>query len=265
MRDEDVLKVINKSGFPLQLGLVEHIKKTAGDHHSHVLHVEHAWEINNVNARSGFIDIIVEYEQSGYVFVIECKRVLGGTWTFLNPTLRSRHAKVWVARRSAGHFTQSAWADRNLAPSTAESLYCVVAREDKENPMLERIASELISATEAFAEEDKTRMARRNISSLTYASVIVTTAQLQTVTFDAAALDLSTGVVAEIKDREVVPYIRFRKQLSNDIPGWNRIGTVLQAEQLDHLNHARERTVFVINAAHFAGFLVEFMLDDDQD
>jgi hypothetical protein len=258
--DEHVLKIVNDSGFPLQIGLVEHIRNTAGNHRCHVLYTEHGWK-NALDGNSGFIDIVVEYEESGYVFVIECKRVLGGTWVFLNPQERRRHAKLWVTTRSAGHFTHCGWADRTLEPRTPETQYCVVAHQDERKPLLERIASELISATEALAQDDQTRLVAMQKTTLTYASVIVTTAELLAVTFDASAVDLDTGKVAEIQRQEVAPYIRFRKQLSKPIPDSDRREDIPQPERFAY---AKERTVFVVNAAHFAEFLVDFQLDDTQ-
>lgn len=251
--------IINESGFPLQIGLVERIKKTADDHHCRVLYVEHSWK-NATDGNSGFIDVIVEYPERGYVFVIECKRVLGGTWIFLNPQQGRRHAKLWATKWSAGHITHCAWSDRTLEPRSPETQYCVVARQDERKPILERVASELISATEAFAQEDRTRLIELQMSELTYASVIVTTAELLAVTFDASTMDLTTGKVATLQRQEIVPYIRFRKQLSSPLPHPDR----RDIPQPERFAHAKERTVFVVNAAHFAAFLVDFELDDQQ-
>jgi hypothetical protein len=125
--------------------------------------------------------------------------------------------------------------------------------------MLERVAADLVYATEALAWEDKGLFQAREHKPLRmYFSVIVTTARLKVCVFDAEKISLSDGKLADASFDEV-PFIRFRKQLSTRVPklevsGW-------------HTAHARlvrgkEHTVFVVNADSLLDFLSQFSIDN---
>jgi hypothetical protein len=62
---------------------------------------------------------------------------------------------------------------------TPQSQYCAVDGQDpKARPMLERIASDLVSSTEGFATEEMARVSNDHEALRMYFSVIVTTAKL---------------------------------------------------------------------------------------
>lgn len=81
-----------------------------------------------------------------------------------------------------------------MEPKTPESNFCVIdGRDDKVRPMLERVAGELVPATEAFPKEDTERVVTGRRTA--YASLIVTTAKITVATFDAASVALADGKV----------------------------------------------------------------------
>jgi hypothetical protein len=257
MKDDEAERIrtlVNRSGFPLQIGVEQYIRKTVDDHHCRVLYVEHSWR-NPESRANGFIDIVVEHEESGCVFVIECKRVLEGSWIFLNPGANRRHAKLWVTESDSRGFRQFGWGDCLVEPRTPESTYCVIPHKEPRRRILEPLAAEVVAATEAFAWEDRIRVKQKGKVIVTYASVIVTTSPIHLAAFDANEVSLVDGTVPELKEKVVVPYLRFRKQLSSQVWDWDRRGDIELPERLDY---AKERTVFIVNAAHLNDFLVPF-------
>lgn len=253
--------IVNQSGFPLQMGVVAQIEKTKDSHGWNVRFVEHAWK-NQFDGDGGFIDIVLEDRHRSTVMVVECKRVLESSWIFLKantgPPLR-RHAKAWVTRFSNNELKHAGWTDLTPDPSTPESAFCVVHGQDsKSRPMLERVAAELVSATEAYAIEDQGYMAKQFDLFRMCFSVIVTTATLQVCTFNPEHVSVIDGKVASTEFTEV-PYLRFRKQLTvRPLPS-----QLTLADGFYDFAGAKEHTVFVVNAASFTKFLSEFEVGDD--
>lgn len=133
-------------------------------------------------------------------------------------------------------------------------MYCIVAGQDPKNkPMLERLASETTTSTEALALEEQPLALKRNYGLRMYVSVIVTTARLHLSSFDPKMVLLSSGETAEAS-HQVVPWIRFRKQLSSefDVPprsaDWDFGERAL----------AKEKQVFVVNAESLSNFLSQW-------
>lgn len=92
-----------------------------------------------------------------------------------------------------------------LSPDSIESSFCVVPRQDKDNPMLERIASTLVHATECLAREDDMRVLSTKYDVHFYASVVVTNATLIVAEFNAADVDLESGSLKDgvtVRQRE---------------------------------------------------------------
>jgi len=203
------------------------------------------------------MDLILENQYQTSVLLIECKRVLNTSWTFLNPKTQidlRTHAKGWVSFVGNDGLKCFDWREVSLDPASAESAYCVVPGEDRSKPLLERVAAEVVSATEAFAGEEK-RFLGDSISQFrSYFSAIVTTAKLMTCSFSPDQISITDGKISAQEFQEV-DFVRFRKQLSTHIP--NSI-TSLQA-----LAHAKEHTVFVIQAEALVKFLGNFEIHEN--
>lgn len=259
MNDQKLTEIVNQSGFPLQIGLAASIQNTTDQHGWRVLFVEHSWK-NESDNESGFIDIVIEDKYRTSVMLIECKRVLDSSWIFLVPNPKAnprRHAKAWVTRYTQGRFKHLDWADLSLDPDSPESEFCVIPGQDpKSKPMLERIASDVVSATEALGLEEKDYQAQIKDALRMYFSVIVTTARLQICVFEPEKISLVDGKVANAQFTEV-PFVRFRKQLSIRPPSV----PLNVANGFHHFVQAKEHTVFVVNAEALPDFLARFDLD----
>jgi hypothetical protein len=261
MDTQKLTDTVNQSGFPLQIGLTALIQQTAIQHGWKVLFLEHSWK-NELDNDSGFIDIVLEDKHRTSVMLIECKRVLDSSWIFLNPNPKSkprRHAKGWITRYANGCFKHLCWADLSLDPDSPESEFCVVAGHDpKAKPMLERVAAEVVSATEALALEEMDYQAQVKDALRMYFSVIVTTAKLQVCTFEPEKVSLLNGKVVDAEFKEV-PFVRFRKQLSTR-PASIPLNVV---DGFYGFVRAKEHTVFVVNAEALPQFLSTFEVDSN--
>jgi len=261
MDTQKLTDTVNQSGFPLQIGLTAQIKQTNSQHGWTVLFLEHSWK-NELNNDSGFIDIVLEDKHHKSVMLIECKRVQDSSWIFLNSNPKEkprRRAKAWITRYANECFKHLCWADLALDPDSPESEFCVVAGQDpKSKPMLERIAAEVVSATEAIALEEKDYQAQVKDALRMYFGVIVTTAKLQVCTFEPEKVTLLDGKVVDAKFKEV-PFVRFRKQLSTR-PASIPLNVV---DGFSGFVRAKEHTVFVVNAEALPQFLSKFEVDDN--
>lgn len=255
-------EIVNQSGFPLQIGIRNLVERTKNVHGWRVLHSEHSWR-NPEDGDTGFIDLVLENKYGTSLLIVECKRVLESSWIFLLPDPRQasrRHAKCWITRCSNKSATHFAWKDIPIDPSTPESEFCVVPGQDaKSRPMLERVASELVSATEGFAWEEAPVEEQKLDSLRMYFSVIVTTAKLKTCAFSPDEISLKDGKVADAQYTDT-PSIRFRKQLTalspkpSDPARAPRGFGVIQAK--------KEHTVFVVHAEAFVEFLQNHEVDN---
>jgi hypothetical protein len=260
----EIAKLVNGSGFPFQIAVADLVKRTKQHHDCRVLFTEHSWRTPGGDD-SGFIDIVVASTTMPYVFVIECKRHLDAAWVFLNQVDSSserRHAKLWVNEidTAKGRLVRSEWTNAPLSPASLESAFCVVHRQDERNPMLERIASTLVRATECLAREDDMRVLSTGLDAWFYASLIVTSADLVIAEIDPQDISLETGTIptdSDVRTREV-PFLRFRKQLSFLDPEGDR--KIFQNNDY-RLHYAKERTVFVVQAKYLSRFLSEFQVD----
>lgn len=258
MRPEETLsKLVNQSGFPLQLA-IQHLVEES-DIGWRVLYREHGW--TTPEGHTGFADIVLEDRYDSSVLVLECKRVLDCDWIFTIDRKLSnstRNARVWVTntpdhgREYFGHF------DATVLPESQEAMFCVVAGQDtKSRPLLERISAETISAMEAIATEERDMLFSRKNGFRLYSSVIVTTARLVATLLDSAKIQLASGEASEMH-HQVVPWIRFRKQFSSDYA----IAPKEAEWDLKQLARAKEKTVFVVNAEHMASFLKQWSIDN---
>jgi hypothetical protein len=141
-----------------------------------------------------------------------------------------------------------------------ESSFCVIPRQDNDNPMLERIASTLVQGTECLAREDDRRVLATKKDECLYVSVVVTNASLVVAEFKPEDVSLESGTLADsakVRTRDV-PFLRFRKQLSFLKPEDDR--KIFENNEY-RLDYAKERTVFVVQAKHLNGFLKQFQVD----
>lgn len=137
----------------------------------------------------------------------------------------------------------------------------MVPKQDKDNPMLERLGAELVQATECLAREDDFRVLATHHSECLYAPVIVTNVKLMVAEFSSEDIDLETGRLndtANVNEYEA-PFVRFRKQLSFLRPDDNR---KIFENNVYRLDYAKERTVFVVQAKNLHDFLARFEVDD---
>lgn len=230
---------VNKSGFPLQIGLRHSIEATNMSHGWKVVAGEYPWEHPDYD-NHGFIDLILE---GGFQrIIIECKRVRDAKWIFLIPSnARCRNYIQFCKSNNKGFF----WTGGNFDPSSHEAQFCVVPGQDpKSKPMLERTAAELVLATEAVASEEY-MMGKYGFS---YIPIIVTTAELRVCKYSPGNISIERGEIDTDAAFETVPFLRFRKSF---VPGTGN------AESLAQSARDSEKTVFIVNASSFIDFLNE--------
>jgi hypothetical protein len=255
---EQLLEWVNQSGFPFQTALEALVRNTQTRWRWTVTNDEEAWK-NGSDSQDGFIDLVLENEPRTVALIIEAKRTLDASWIFLVPNAKKqmdrRHLKAWVTW--SGQSTYFGWHDVTLSPPTPESQFCVVRGQDERNlSMLERVGSQLVSATEAFAWQDRPNIDSKAGEMRLYCSVIVTTATLQVCQYDPSEISLEVGKIPDAIFTEV-PVVRFRKQLSTRaivLPEPTRVSAVAGS--------TKEHAVFVVNASHLIDFLEDFDIDD---
>jgi hypothetical protein len=256
---EQLLEWVNQSGFPFQTALEALVRNTETQWRWTVTHVEEAWK-NGSDERDGFIDLVLENQPRTVALIVEAKRTLDTSWIFLLPDAKQmdrHHLKAWVTW--SGKSTYFGWHDVTLSPHTPESQFCVVrGQDDKALPMLERVGSQLISATEAYAWEDRANAGSQPIEMRLYCSVIVTTAPLQICQYDPGEIPLDVGRIQDAIFTEV-PAVRFRKQLST-----RAIVASDPTSARPYMGGStKEHAVFVVNASHLIDFLEDFDIDDN--
>jgi hypothetical protein len=251
--DDHLKKVVDRSGFPLQLGIAGLVGRTTGDHGYTVIYQEHAWRRSD--AESGYLDLVLQDRHESLVLAIECKRVLDTDWIFLQsgPSIaEARTARGWVTYSPGNPNGFIGWWDFDMAARAPQAQFCVVPKDDKAVPMLERIASELVSATEALALEDYELRPLSGEAIRMHFSVIVTSARLRVTSVDPEKINLADGTTSDLLFQEV-PVVMFRKQLAI-----KPVHQVDRAMQTKDVAAAKEHTVFVVNSEAVHDFLVNF-------
>ena len=253
MNDDKLIEAVNRSGFPLQIGL-EHLVQVNFKDQWKVIYSEHSWK-NPIDSSAGFIDLIVEDVYTTTVLVIEAKKVIDASWIFLvsqDAQMRRRQVKSWVTCPAKNYFDYQELAAK---PDSVESKFCVVDGQDpKSRPMLERIASEIVSSTEGFAAEEKSLLHPTALRM--YFSVIVTTATLKVCKTDLDSIAIDTGLLSKAELIEV-PYLRFRKQLNYNISA----NASYEHFRPEEIARQKENTVFVVNSSHLVDFLNKFEIE----
>lgn len=255
---ESLLTIVNASGFPLQLRLEHEIASRTGiDHKWQVLVREHRW-IDPLSGTENFIDLILETKHRSieYRMVIECKKVSGGTWVFLTPKEAPypRRANLHWTNRQREQEDTSGWGEFYMTQlDSPEAMFCVVkGHSDKDRPMLERVAGNLLRSVECLAKEEASLRPPDRESEVLYFPVIVTTAEIQTCAFDIDDIDLKSGLLSD-GQFDTVSCIRFRKSLSTTTPP--------EAKSLEKANEENQRTVFVMKSDYIVPALSKWLVD----
>lgn len=257
--DETLSKLVNQSGFPLQLAIQHLVEQHEPDTGWRVLYREHGW--TSPGGSTGFADLVLEDKYDSSVLVLECKRVLESDWIFTIDRMLYKSTdktRAWVTNTPDHGREHFGYFDARVQPACQEAMFCIVAGQDtKSRPLLERISAETLSAMEAIATEECDMLFSRRNGFRFYSAVIVTTARLITTLIDPANILLATGEASEMH-HQIVPWIRFRKQFSSDYA----IAPGDDESDLRQLARAKEKTVFVVNAEHMAEFLKQWSIDN---
>jgi hypothetical protein len=274
--DDHLKGIINASGFLFQLAIEHQIKKTKNVHGWEIWAHEHPW-YNSENNSEGYIDLILK--KNRVRMVIECKLQRGGTWIFLNPERKNDSVKrskyLWAnIKRVAGALFMPTlgsdrarpvyksilgWSDLSMSVESPEVEFCKIesskGKDNKENPFLERISSQLIKATECLAYEELEMNKNKECEDVYfYIPAIITTAALQVCTFDPDKISISDGLLSEGVFK-AVPFIRFRKSLSTQSTSSN------DTKDLPAANRDKERTILIINADSLCNVLDDMKID----
>lgn len=252
------ITVANSSGFPLQIGLSNVVKKSST---WQVLLEEHPWRSDEYGSE-GFIDLVVVDKMSTFeTLVIECKRVKQAAWVFLLPKIPSKtrsRATVFGSQIEGKEWRHFGWEDRQADPTTYESQYCAIPGQDQgRKNLIERTASELIISVEALAHQERELQQKRgdaNISRV-YIPTIVTTAQLFVAEFDPSDISLEDGCLPEDTPFNEVPYLRYRKSLTTQVE-------FEKVKSIQDVHADNQRTIFVVNASKFEEFMQEYEFRD---
>jgi hypothetical protein len=257
--NEELVSLTNSSGFPLQFALEYQIIKSNPRGHNGrwtIVSKEHPWR-NSVSGNQGNIDLVLE---AGWCrLIVECKRPRGGTWIFLVPLDKSEQRSsarcIWseTGPSEPGMFGVD---DFLVEPQSLQSEACVIrGHGEGDVPLLERVGSQLIQATEAIATQGFDFKNRLQMSDpYIYLPVIVTTAELQACKFDPKKVSLLDGTIPEDSRFEQIPYVRFRKSLT---PNRTPIAVITD---ITTMRVDTERTILVVNASYLISLLCNFSI-----
>jgi hypothetical protein len=271
MSDDTTRNLVDKSGFAFQLAIESEVR--AAQSRFRVLATEHGWH-NARTGDSGFIDVVLHDDSMPDIrLVVECKRHLGAHWAFLCPdesqklsanrwrdTPERLQQKVIARWTGVSKTTKARATDGFLCSPVSEysSFSTLHGHAEGQTPMLERVAGELVLATEAIADEQMAiDIAQRSANPafrstvFVYVPVIVTTARLTACKFKPADVSVADGKLPQTSTFADVPFVRFVKNLSHDYD-------VTDHATLASANAAKDRTVFIVNGERFGEFLRKF-------
>lgn len=252
-RTRELLSLANSAGYLLQLRVQHEIETSAAAAHGWTVPViEHYWKHPDTG-RHGYIDLVAA--EQGLRLVVECKRVREADWVFLVPSYKTEVARLrclWTARVQ-GKPNRIGWNDFQARTTSYESGFCVVrGHADRDRPMLERLADDLIPSVEALAfEETAIGDPPPDTHHRIYLPVLLTTARLQVCSYDAAKISLQSGDLPAAEFNEV-PYLRFRKGLQAHVT------TGQTPTDLPQASRERERSILVVNSLSLVEFLTKF-------
>lgn len=252
-RQEELRKIVNDSGFPLQFALSEEVSAGTHLHGWEIASDEHPWQWP-LEGASGFIDLVLERGRD--LLVLECKRVRGAAVVFLvteadGPTVdRVRCVSQEESSKSVR------WMERYAQPTSWEARACAVNKKGGRGKPpttipLDDIARQLVPATFAFAYTHAQLRFRNREQAGAWASVIVTTAPLVVCRFDPRTVSRETGELGPAVFEEV-PFIRYRKSLAAESEIRADVNFPRKLAEL------AERTVFVVRASNLMDFLKQY-------
>jgi hypothetical protein len=237
--------IANKSGFPFQLALEREINGNTHLHRWQVTSIEHAWKSDTA---SGFADLVVE--KGAMTLVIEAKR-RDSTWVFL-ATNSQMESEVTMHIDRPARFGTNAGRRREQVhcdPPSLQASFCAIENSG-DRAMIEDTAASALTAAGAIFDAE---CPPSNVFQVpTCFGVIVTTARLVVCMVDTAKIDLTNGHLPEDTPTEVVPWIRFRKQLAYSQPS--------QPVSRRELARAREVSIFVVSGENITQFLTKFCI-----
>jgi hypothetical protein len=250
--DKELLKEVNGSGFPLQLGVERLVRQKPGKWI--VKYSEHHYR-NARTTNQGYLDLVLEDQQRATSLVLECKRVRDADWIFLRERAHTNdvvRAKGYVQLGKASKHCVG-WQDVDAILSSAECEFCVVAGEgNKPRYMLENLCAQVAESTEALAEEDLRHGFADPERMHLYFGVIVTTANLWLSEYEPASINLTSGELATDTKTSQAEFVRFRKQVGAARP------TRMRSPGHEGLATSKESTLFVVNVNWLEKFLGYF-------
>lgn len=267
-KPDETLQQTARSGFPFQLRVEEEIRSTYNTHGWSVASREHPW-VHPENNSSGFVDIVLKHDRFTTLrMVIECKRMKADDarqlrWIFLQPDKSPKPLNLASCLEVEGNTNRTQepqiWEDARLwdnvlsTPASLESSFCILPNdEQKRQPILESLATEVLESIEGIAQEE-VNIARSKRGSnhlrLYIFPVIVTNAEIIVCQFDPKQISIENGLLDKSSTLfETVPFVRFRKSLATSFPTGS-------FNDLAAASRARERTIFVANASSLSQFL----------
>lgn len=259
MDNNDLIRAISESGFPLQLGLKQLLDSVPN---WHCESNEHPWRDPLTNDEK-FIDLVVIANTGHQSMVVECKRAKDTQWIFLRDPAKGQSNDRLIVRGRVVSVVPSTnsgineWIDVTCFPGSPQAEFCVIRKSgQRSQELLEKTAAEITRAANALAEQalsihnraPRGLAARSSSLGHLYVPVIVTTAQLLICDADYSKLDWASG---EVPDAQAIgaPVIRFHKSLGSGDPESSRA--------MSHGAFADEngRSVLIVEASHFAEFL----------
>lgn len=251
---DNLLKIVNASGFLFQLRIEDEIKTRQQNREFRwkVVSREHRW-MDLLTSKEGFIDLVLQ-SQGIARMVVECKRVRDGEWIFLIPDdkVNMGRARLLWTYSIEDKKILSDWDEFKTTPRSSESSFCIVRGQgEKDTPMLERLSGILLRSTESLASKEiDHEIVQKFGPALVHFPAIVTNAELRICKVNPKEIDIDTGMINDA-EFEVVPYLRFRKSLSTIK------APLVQSKSLAESAQLQERTVFIINSTHLGAFLKE--------
>jgi hypothetical protein len=189
--ETELFDLVNNSGFPFQMAVSEVVQKSSRDHGWTLMTGEYPWK-NAKGKGEGYADLVLRHVDHDAVrAVVECKRIGGDAkWGFLIPTGKAnnfaRMSVFWTAAWNALPARQG-WMTVDIGPGSSEASFCAIMGDNDRRTLFERIADDLLPATEAIGLDEMHLMqplGKDSYASRFYLPVIITNARLFVVEFD---------------------------------------------------------------------------------
>jgi hypothetical protein len=256
-KNDRLKNLVNSSGFLFQLAVENEVRTSRERRGWRILTREHPWKNPN-DVTEGFIDLVLGLGEIR--IVIECKRPKDGVWVFLisdQTDMSVNRFRICWTHIKPGRRDLVGWDDLILDPESPESEFCVIRGAEDKEPLLERLARNVLSSTEALALEQMT-LRRPSITDRLGLLIpaIITAADLRVCKLDCKDIRLSDGTI-DNPEFKTVPWVRFRKSLSTSIaegPGLT---------ELSDISEKKVRSIFVISSLHLSDFLKNFNYEMD--